>query len=63
MAWLESDTEGGTAMVASVQKAIDQKGFFQVVYHDALPANFDANRANIDVVTIDEALRPYTTAP
>lgn len=67
-AWLIG-TDTGASLIAYAQKAIAQNGLCQFTYHNtaAIPQNLidflawlDQNRDIIDVVTLDEALAPWT---
>lgn len=65
-------TDSGAAMIAYIDKAIEQRGHCSITWHnltdagnpdfDAVLAYLDANRDDIDVLTNAEALEPWTVA-
>lgn len=70
MCWGEGSadqTDDGAAMIAYIDKAIAQKGLAVITWHNSLAggdieavlAHADANRATLDVQTMEDALRPW----
>jgi hypothetical protein len=58
--------DSGALMIAYINKAIAQKGLAIITWHntygaelDAVLAHADANRATLDVMTLEQALRPW----